>query len=150
VGLQCSASGLNMLDIQSLDSVALVNSGSVCEQFVGQHLLYREQPYVPPELYYWTREKPTSSAEVDFVFSSGVHIVPVEVKAGKTGSLRSLHQFCTETDATFAVRFNVDRPSLVFSTGKLPSGGDYRYRLLSLPCYLVEQCGRLVRETVRE
>lgn len=68
------------------------------------------------------------------------------MKAGKTGSLRSLHLFCSERNAPLAVRFNMDLPSLVRATGKLPTGKPYDYHLLSLPCYMVGQCRRLIRD----
>ncbi len=49
--------------------------------------------YKKPELYYWVRETKSSSAEIDYVISNGSDIIPIEVKAGKTGRLKSLHQF---------------------------------------------------------
>ncbi len=67
--------------------------GSMAEQFVGQHLLYRQQSYKRPELYYWNREKKSSQAEVDYLISCAGKVVPVEVKAGSSGRLRSLHSF---------------------------------------------------------
>ena len=33
-----SACGMSMLDIENADDVMMVNSGGLCEQFVGQHL----------------------------------------------------------------------------------------------------------------
>jgi hypothetical protein len=40
-----------------------VNIGNIVEQFVGQHLLYSDLSYQEPKLYYWVREKKSSSAE---------------------------------------------------------------------------------------
>ena len=53
-----------MLDIENADDVMMVNSGGLCEQFVGQHLLYLNEYYKKPELYYWVREAKSSSAKV--------------------------------------------------------------------------------------
>lgn len=47
-------------------------------------------------------------------------MIPIEVKAGKTGTLRSLHVFLREKNRTFALRFNADPPSLF--DGELPGG----------------------------
>jgi len=53
--------------------------------------------------FYWAREKRGSAAEVDYVISQGREIIPVEVKAGKTGTLKSLHLFLREKGRRLAV-----------------------------------------------
>lgn len=146
-GLVLSAVGLNAANLESED-LMLTNSGAVCEQFVGQHLLYRQQMFRQPELHYWVREEPSSSAEVDYVIGVGPRVVPVEVKAGKTGTLRSLHMFMITHESPVAVRFNLDLPSLIQAQGKLPTGQEYSYPLLSLPVYLVEQAERLATSAI--
>jgi predicted AAA+ superfamily ATPase len=93
VGLMLNSCGLSLLDLEKADDVILVNSGAVAEQAVGQHLLYSQDCYKEPELYYWVREKKNSEAELDYVISEGKRIIPIEVKSGKTGRLKSLHQF---------------------------------------------------------
>lgn len=93
VGLMCTSLGFNVLDLTEVAQLTLVNSGAIAEQFVGQHLLYLHPSYQNPQLYYWVREKKSSSAEIDYVISIGAHILPIEVKAGKSGTLRSLHYF---------------------------------------------------------
>jgi predicted AAA+ superfamily ATPase len=37
-----------------------------------------------------------SSAEVDYVIQHENQVIPIEVKAGTTGTLRSLHEFMIE------------------------------------------------------
>jgi len=145
VGLMCSALGLNLLDLGGMD-MTLVNGGAMAEQFVGQQLLFGGAPYETPQLFYWVREAPNASAEVDYVTVSGNVVVPVEVKAGSSGSLRSLHRFLKEKRRDFALRFNTDRPSLLQDTKKLADGTPVNYRLLSLPLYLAGQSRRLVAE----
>jgi len=144
-----STLGLDAADLETAD-LMLTNAGAVCEQFVGQHLLYRQSMYRQPELHYWVREQPSSSAEVDYVISVGSHIVPIEVKAGKTGTLRSLHQFMTNHESPLAVRFNLDLPSLTQAEGMLPTGEKYSYPLLSLPLYLVEQTQSLAASVIAQ
>jgi len=118
--------------------------------FVGQHLLYREAPYRTPALHYWARETRNAAAELDYVIAVGSRVVPVEVKAGATGSLRSLHQFVRERSSRLALRFNGDPPSLLQDSRKLPDGTTVRYDLLSLPLYLVGQAHRLIEEAAAE
>jgi len=144
VGLLLTACGLTMADIVEANDLMLVNSGQVCEQFVGQHLLYQQEPYIEPQLFYWLREKATSNAKVDYVISRGEKIIPVEVKAGKTGSLRSLHQFSIEKQINTAVRLCTAPPFVVEAEGKMPNGDSYKYRVVSLPFYLVERVSGLI------
>ena len=65
-----------MLDIENADDVMMVNSGGLCEQFVGQHLLYLNEYYKKPELYYWVREAKSSSAKVlIYLFESTLFLI---------------------------------------------------------------------------
>lgn len=64
-----------------------IHQGAMAEQFVGQELVASGQN----ELYYWSREAKSSTAEVDFLMVSGGRIHPVEVKSGAAGRLKSLH-----------------------------------------------------------
>lgn len=137
-----------MLDIENAEDLMQVNSGGLCEQFVGQHLLYMNEYYKKPELYYWVREAKSSSAEVDYVISQGTLIIPVEVKAGKTGRLKSLHQFIKEKDVDLAFRINLAKPSVLRESSPVYGGGTVQYRLISIPFYLVGQIRRLINEAV--
>lgn len=147
VGLVLSALGLNAADLAGCDLMA-INSGAICEQFVGQHLLHRQELYRQPELHYWAREYRSAAAEVDYVLAIGSHVIPVEVKAGKTGTMRSLHQFMLTHDSPLAVRLNLDLPSLGQVEGHTATGEHYSYPLLSLPVYMVDQIERFVREVL--
>ena len=90
-----------------------------------------------------------SSAEVDCVIQMGGDIIPVEVKGGATGSLKSLNFFLNEKKRDFAVRFNMGTPSLLPNTEVADSlGRKCRYSLLSLPMYMVCQLKRLAREAM--
>jgi len=148
VGLLCRSCGLSVLDIEGAADPLLVNSGAVAEQFVGQHLLFAGEPYAEPELFCWMREKRQSNAEVDYLLAVGGKVVPVEVKAGKTGALRSLQAFLREKERDFALRFNSDVPSLFDAETSLSGGGNRPFRLLSLPLYMSGQALRLCRENM--
>ena len=81
-----------------------INDGAVAEQFVGQELLAHRSPYERPELFYWHRRKSSSSAEVDYLTAAAGRVIPVEVKSGKTGRLRSLAAFVERYRPPVAVR----------------------------------------------
>ena len=145
VGMMCAAMGLSVVDLDS-EPLELVNDGAVAEQFVGQQLLTGGRPYETPALHYWAREARNASAEVDYVLGVGRRVVPVEVKAGTTGSLRSLQRFVAEKSSDFAIRFNAHAPSLLRDTRRLADGSVIDYRLLSLPLYLAGQARRLAAD----
>lgn len=141
VGLLSRALGMKFSEIKSFDEATLINSGCLTEQFVGQHLLHSKMPWEEPELFYWTREKRQSEAEVDYLIAHGGKVVPVEVKAGKTGTLKSLSVFLTEKSLDLAVRLNAEIPSVHDAALSIP-GKTGTYRLLSLPVYAAGQIGR--------
>lgn len=62
-------------------------NGKMAEQFIGQEL----RCTTDRELYYWSREARGSSAETDYLIEKEDEIIPIEVKSGKSGSLKSLH-----------------------------------------------------------
>ena len=137
VGLLSTQLQLSFLDLNTIDELNFVNSGVMAEQFVGQHLLYDHLSYETPSLYYWQREKQSSQAEVDYVISERQHIIPIEVKAGKTGRLRSLHLFLQEKQLPLGVRFCSQIAAVTEKTDQQP------YKILSLPLYLIGQIRRL-------
>ena len=98
--------GLDWRTISQMDEVKLTNQGAIAEQFIGQHLQAMLEDKSNRELIYWLREGKSSNAEVDFVAVIGGDIVPIEVKSGATGSLKSLHQFMGIKKAPLAIRFD--------------------------------------------
>ena len=100
-------------------------------------------------LFYWLREGRSSNAEVDYLVSHGGLVVPVEVKAGTAGTLKSLHQFAAEKGTALAVRFDLRPPSLHDVSTFVSRDGrplPVAYRLLSLPLYMAGQLPRLLDE----
>ena len=145
VGLMNAVCGLPWEALAG-NPATLVNAGAVAEQFIGQHLQHLLAERVNRELVYWLREGRSNNAEVDYVAEFGGRIVPIEVKASRAGALKSLHQFVAEKDVSLAVRFDAQPPSLQTVEAGVPSGQRVRYRLLSLPLYLVERLPEMLRE----
>ena len=93
------------------------------------------------------REGKSSNAELDFVVGLRGNIIPIEVKSGATGTLKSLHQFMGTKQAPLAVRFDSNLPvdeqiDTVINVNK--ERKNMKYRLLSLPLYLEERLNSLV------
>jgi len=111
-----------------------VYHGMVIEHIVGQELLARQYSALHG-LAFWIREKSASSAEVDYLFRYKEKLVPVEVKSGATGTLRSLAVFMDMAPHNMAVRFYAGE--ILISTITTPGGKTFH--LLNLPYYLVSQ-----------
>ena len=143
VGLVSALLNLRLDYVSALSDLNLINAGGVAEQVVGQLLASIEPFYVSPALYYWVREQKNSNAEIDYLLQHGRHIIPIEVKSGSTGRLKSLHLFMALKQLTHAVRINADLPSQVDVKIKTHLASIH-YQLYSLPFYLTEQIHRLL------
>ena len=147
VGLASFMTGVDWESLGRWDDRQLVHEGGLAEQFIGQHLLFRKRGLEEPSLYYWLRQAKSTNAEVDFVIEHRRNVVPVEVKAGTAGRMRSLHYFLARSlkkRVRIAVRFDLNPPSVSEHEHRLPGGPSVPYRLLSLPLYMVEQTERLL------
>jgi predicted AAA+ superfamily ATPase len=81
------------IDITTASLLSLYR-GALAEQFVGQELRAAlKDPPIGDAVHYWSRagEARGSSAEVDYLVAMDGRIVPIEVKSGPAGKLRSLH-----------------------------------------------------------
>lgn len=91
-----------------LDPVhSIVNQGAITEAFVGQEMLAYSSPFMESALYYWVNNKKGSIAEVDYVTGINGEVVPIEVKSGKTGSLKSIQIFLNqEKNSDYGLHFS--------------------------------------------
>jgi len=147
-GLVSAALHLKLTDFLPNTELTLIHSGAVAEQFIGQHLLYTNEPWAEPSLYYWNRPSKGSTAEVDYLIQYDGHILPIEVKAGAAGRLKSLQMFVQERRAPLALRFNSDRPSIHSTHTAIAGKKAIPFDFLSLPLYFVEQTSRLIAATL--
>jgi len=149
IGLMNALCGLNWHQITLQDDLRLINEGKIAEQFIGQHLLDYLSTGPNRELTYWLREGKANNAEVDFVIALNGQIVPIEIKSGSSGTLKSLHQFMGEKKLPLAVRFDNNPSSRQIVKNEIWSARGREkanYELLSLPLYLVERVADLTNE----
>lgn len=147
VGLCARQLGLSIASLNlPIDVKFMANRGGFCEQYVAEMLKCAMPFHEEHKLYHWRREKYNSNAEVDFLVQVGDEVVPVEVKAGTSGTMKSLHQFLIEKGKDFGLRFNGDLPSFVSTQYKDTDGNEHPFKLLSLPFYMIGQYSRLVKD----
>jgi predicted AAA+ superfamily ATPase len=87
VGLLLRKSNLEYQHLYVKRELSAAFQGMLAEQFVAQQLIAQQNQQV----YYWARTESGASSEIDFVTVQEGKIIPIEVKAGKSGSLKSLH-----------------------------------------------------------
>lgn len=137
VGIVAVQLGLSRLDLRDLSDMDWVNKGGLAEQFVGQHLRCLSQIYEDPRLFYWQRTG-GRMGEIDYVMQHGSRIIPIEVKAGKAGSMKSLHAFMHSKQLRTAFRLDANAPSCQDLNVRTTTGDPVQYRLISLPLYMTE------------
>ncbi len=144
IGLANQICGLKLINTEELITVY---EGGLAEQFVGQELLNLGHQFEENRLYYWSREEKNANAEIDYLLSYQNTVIPVEVKAGKTGSLKSLHLFLYDKRLRQGLRLNMGQPSIGQFTTKVrlkKKADSCEFTLLSLPLYMVSQVERLL------
>ena len=117
------------IHIQDLNAVY---RGIVAEHVVGQELAATHTG-IADKVAFWVREKKQSNAQVDYVIGHENQIIPIEVKSGETGRLRSLHAFMDRCSHNIAVR--VTSAPLRVNNVKTIAGKPFK--LLNLPFYAV-------------
>ena len=145
VGLFASMSGIDAAGLPGDAATRFANHGQLAEQFVGQELRACRPFDQEPALFTWVREAKNSNAEVDYVLQVGTRVVPIEVKAGAPGSLRSLHVMVAEKGLDLGVRVGPGALQLTDVATSTAVGGKRTFRLLSVPFAMVSEIPRLVR-----
>lgn len=140
VGLIQSMLGISLSEIETTPEINEVAKGVLAEQFVGQHLMYDKPMFEAPTVHYWDRQVRHSTAEVDYLVPWKQRVLPVEVKSGHKGHMKSLQQFLKEKNTDRAIRFS-SGPLLMRDYEY--DHGALRYRFLNIPHYMVGQWRRL-------
>lgn len=108
--LNMTLGGISAITTQILTASAadLVNKGTVAEMLAGLELLHYRTPNLKHELYYWLRPAKNSTAEVDYLLSKDMKVMPFEVKAGVQGGMKSLWSFMQDKKLTEAIRCSLE------------------------------------------
>ena len=118
--------------------------GKIAEHITGQELLSSECS-VLARLNYWARDTKNAQAEVDFVVTFNGLLVPVEVKSGATGKLRSLHRFMDMAPHTWAVRIYSGKLNVELANTLAGKA----YTLINIPFYLTGRLEKVLAEIIK-
>ncbi len=89
---------------------------------------------------FWVRENANSNAEVDLTYKWKNLLIPIEIKSGAKGSLKSLHEFIDVAPHNFAIRLLGNKINLEKSKtrkGKI-------FTLLNLPYFTISQIDKYI------
>ena len=105
-GIYQRLSGLELSQVLLNNDISLINKGAIAEQFVGLELMKSSSCYLEDNLFFWSREKPQSNAEIDYVVQRNEKIIPIEVKSGSTGKMQSMFIFLNEKNSEYGIRIS--------------------------------------------
>ena len=121
----------------------LVNKGPMAELVAGLEILKYHNPSLKQEIFYWVREERNSIAEVDYVISPLGKVLPVEIKAGTKGGMKSLWLFMTAKKLNLAVRSSLENFGILTQTD---SDADKETRKVMIcPLYALSQMKKLLQ-----
>jgi predicted AAA+ superfamily ATPase len=124
LGLHQRLLGLELSELLTDTMVTFINKGSIAGVFAGLEIRAASASNSACQLYYWHREAPSSNAEIDYLIQRGAAIIPIEVKAGKRGSMQSMSVFMFEHKSSYGIRLSLENYS------------QYK-NIIVLPLYLV-------------
>jgi predicted AAA+ superfamily ATPase len=100
--------GIEKSEILLARDFKAINRGTLAEIFAGLELLKNGSTHAQRQLYCWHREKAQSSAQIDYLIQRGSAIIPVEVKSGTQGGMKSLRLFMKEKNIRHGIRTSLE------------------------------------------
>jgi len=100
--------GIDKSKILLSSDLKTVNYGALAEIYTGLELLKNGHTHARRQLYCWTREKAQSSAQIDYLIQMGSSIIPIEVKSGTQGGMKSMKIFMTEKNIKKGIRTSLE------------------------------------------
>ncbi len=139
-GLQIQGNLLAFSDLSKAYKGAIIPH-IITQEILGLHVTTNTKPH------FWVREKAQASSEVDLVWQYDNKVIPIEIKSGATGKLKSLHQFIERSEHPYAIRLYGGKYSIEkhkTSVSKKP------YLLMNLPYYLGGKLPEYIQYFIKE
>lgn len=131
-------------EMLKLDDFSTLYKGAIIPHIIYQELI-AEDNITNNELNFWVREAKNSSAEVDLVIRYKNLVIPIEIKSGKVGKLKSLHSFIESVDHNIAIRvyggeFSIEKHHTIQLKKE--------FILINIPYYLTPQISNYIDYTL--
>jgi len=143
-GLLNYAAGIqsNLIDIKDFNSLykGYITNHMITQELMASALRIDYRPM------FWTRENANSNSEVDLIINYRNLLIPIEVKSGAKGRLRSLHEYMDRSNHRYAVRLlanthNIE--ALTTTKGKT-------YTLINLPYFSIGRLDYILDTIIKE
>lgn len=115
----------------------LVNKGIVAELTVGLELMKSSNPQSKYDLFYWENLERNATSEVEYVIAKNAKCLPIEVKAGTSGKMKSLRVFMGKKGLTAGIRSSLENFGLLEVYDNDGAGQPVRRAIGILPLYAV-------------
>ncbi len=107
-GIHFRILGLDNADILIAEDIDMINKGAIAEVFVGNEIIKSMDDRLRGQLFYWHNEGKGTSSEVDYIIQRNTKIIPVEVKSGKTGKMKSMLIYLKQHKAEYGIRLSLE------------------------------------------
>ena len=118
----------------------LVNKGAITEMVAGWELVKAKSSRTNHELFYWQDLGDGTMSEVDYIITHNMKLLPIEVKAGTSGKMKSLRLFMQKKGIKRAIRTSLENFGVITL-----SKGDADSRIEIVPLYALAQVTTLVQ-----
>ncbi len=115
----------------------LVNKGIVTELTVGLELMKSSSPQSKYDLFYWENLERNATSEVEYVIAKSARCLPIEVKAGTSGKMKSLRYFMNRKGLAAGVRCSLENFGRLEVADTDDAGQPQRRTIGILPLYAV-------------
>lgn len=120
----------------------LVNKGTITEMVAGWEIVKSLSPRIDHDLYYWENTSESATSEVDYLIAQDMNVVPVEVKAGVTGKMKSLRLFMRRKHLLYAKRCSLENfGTLEFTDAADEQNATALKRIFIHPLYCLSRIG---------
>lgn len=108
--LDMDLSGAKELTNNILTAAAseLVNKGALTEMVTGWEIIKYASLKQKTDLFYWENLVTGATSEVDYIIVRNQKIIPIEVKAGTSGKMKSLRFFMEKKRIDYALRCSLE------------------------------------------
>lgn len=125
-------------DILTASATELVNKGGLAEMIAGWELVKGANAGTQQDLYYWENLSRGGSAEVDFITTRAMTILPIEVKSGVAGKMKSLRMFIDKKGLSLGVRTTLEN----FGTINYQREDGSDIKIVIIPIYAIAGINR--------
>ncbi len=143
-GLLNYASGIQaaMIGVKDMNSLY---KGYITNHMMTQELIAQSTRlgYIPP---FWTRENANANAEVDLLIPHGQQLMPLEVKSGAKGRLRSLYEYMDRCEHSLGIRLLANK----YSVEEVKTIKGKPFQLINVPYYAIARIEAYLDFMIRE